>query len=175
MTSKQRLILHEIGYEWWMLKSMVHLLSRLPEGPDPVRNALVEALVIHARAQVDFFFIPGKGQVRVTDLKSDDLGIQRIAPPTAVVDWKEAVNKHVVHLTTIRHNKISIWDSRLILELLEERHAKMFELLGSEIDENWIGNWPISTSLLAETSTMEQERDTSVFGPTLPAAPTSGR
>ncbi len=48
-------ILHHFGYEWWMFRATSDLVAMLPDNPDPLRNAVIESMVMHGRALHDFF------------------------------------------------------------------------------------------------------------------------
>src|ERR1700720_745553 len=75
-------VLHHLGYEWWMFRTMHHWLLALPEDEDPARFALVESLVVHGRNLGEFFFGEQEGPERHVGL----LGLDREEWPEPVLE-----------------------------------------------------------------------------------------
>jgi hypothetical protein len=49
-------VLEHVGYEWWMFRETRELLRCAGKEHSATRNALAEALTIHGRALVQFFY-----------------------------------------------------------------------------------------------------------------------
>ncbi|MCC6309809.1 MAG: hypothetical protein IT345_02715 [Trueperaceae bacterium] len=171
MEAIQADVLHELGYEWWMFQNMAVILSGLDDvGHDPVRNALVESLVMHCRSLIDFFF-KGGYEPRSTDWTSDkNLGIQRIdiVGYPVLSDWRENANKHVVHLTERRAIPVAVWHTGEVLKLLQERFESVRKEANVSPTGNWIGDWPVKSNLI-ESGIGQVSTSSTYSGPTGPA------
>ena len=65
--------LEHVGYEWRMYRTVSTILEQISDEPDPVRDALVESLVVHARNLVEFFSYDSQGRDMREALAIDDV------------------------------------------------------------------------------------------------------
>lgn len=166
-------LVHNLGYEWWMLRSAVHLLDRIdPRLHDPVRNALVESLVLHGRNLIHFFF-SGRADWRGDWNAEKSLSMPRlnITDYPTINDWYEKANLHVLHLTTERANPVARWPSHELMKILEERVNTMSLQLADQLPEDWIGYRDVGSVLVRNLS----GHNTSSRGREGPTGPTDPR
>lgn len=140
-------ILDHLGYEWWMFRSTWSALSKMPANGDFVRNALLESLIIHARAMIDFF------QAKTPDASDwtvDKLGrgLCRHALQDDVSKWRKEANKRIAHMTDWRAKPLSEWDVELIFQYLEPKVADVRRIFGVDFPENWVGENPRCSAYL---------------------------
>jgi len=181
LTEDHEAILYHLGYEWWMFRSMYNFLMRLPDTDDPVRNALLESLVIHGRGLIDFFFCEAKKRDNKTDWVIDDLGHglkHETVIPAELIDWRWHTNKRIAHITSSRNDPLTEWKVAEVRRLLEERILCVRNALKGDIPGDWPGDSPTTTNLIGivgPTASAESRRDTigatgcaGKTGPTMP-------
>jgi hypothetical protein len=129
--------LHHLGYEWWMFRSTHAIVTGLERDDDPVRNALVESLVIHGRNLIDFFYIrPVKD-----DLVADHVRCkQQSSIPEAVKGWRDQAHKRVAHLTETRFANYDAWKADEVRSELEKRIDEVRAAMGPDMPEDWKGD-----------------------------------
>jgi len=174
LTRIQDSILYHLGYEWWMLRATFDLLKELPEDADPVRNALLESYLIHARALIVFFSLkPLKNDDwTVTNL---DHGLEQTVCPSALEKFRKIINKHVAHLTESRLRSINEYPTVDVQHFLEEQIENVRTNLGDDMPVPWIGDYQTKSNLLMPVGpTGEHEMTHLTVGPTGPAEPSCG-
>jgi hypothetical protein len=152
LTKEQSAILDHAGYEWWMFRATFDILSALePDLPthqgDPVRNALLESLIVHGRGLAYFFY--GKKK-EVKDWHVSDLGVQaeKWPPPSALDQWREDANWRVAHLTEDRGNQLASWDAVAVRAILQARVDALRTAIAADMPKDWWGDRATQTSLL---------------------------
>jgi hypothetical protein len=161
--------LHHLGYEWWMFRTTHFLLARLPHDDDPVRNALIESMALHGRVLFYFFFEKPKDD----DFGVEHLGIGRQGTIEPILShWKLSANKYVAHLTETRR-KPQIWDAGPVVAKLQSLVDEVRAHLGPRLPEDWIGDRPPHTNLLALTTFGSTVAGSSFTGATGPSGSSS--
>lgn len=150
LTTCQADVLSHLGYEWWMFRSMLQLLGGLARKGDPVRNAMVESLLMHGRALISFFH---DGRNKPSDWLVEDLnhGLTSTTTPPELQNWRNAANQRVAHLTTVRAIPLNDIDTGTVLTFISERIDEVRQCLGTDFPQNWLGDSPIVTDLLGLT------------------------
>lgn len=147
LSAKQSDVLFHLGYEWWMFRATYTLLQQLPLSDDPVRNALLESLLIHGRGLIDFFFDFGH---QPTDWVVSDLGsglsIKARTPELTL--WRIDVNKRVAHLTDTRKASLTDINIEPIFTELEKCISEVKATLKADIPSDWIGDKDTATLLI---------------------------
>jgi hypothetical protein len=110
-------ILHHVGYEWWMFQSALSLLDRMDPASDPIRNALLEIMIVHGRGLIYFFCHKERF---ATDWNYDDVGIAQSPEPAVLKDWREAANGRIMHLTELREKPHTAWKATEVRDALEQ-------------------------------------------------------
>ncbi len=94
-------------YEWWMLQFTADQLLSGNHRDARLLNALLEALVIHYRSLLDFFY-PGE-HPRPDDMIAHDYFDEpkqweqvRLEPPTTLTAERTRAHKEIAHLTYAR-------------------------------------------------------------------------
>lgn len=150
LSAKESDVLFHLGYEWWMFRATYALLQQLPISDDPVRNALLESLLIHGRGLIDFFFDFGH---KPTDWVVSDLGIglsvKARTPELSL--WRIDVNKRVAHLTDTRKASLTDINIEPIFTELGKCISEVKAMLKANIPSDWIGDKDTGT-LLVNTS-----------------------
>lgn len=193
MSGNRPELLHNLGYEWWMFRNAKIILDEL-DGfrDDPVRNALVESLVLHGRGLIDFFFKKAARpqRKRPKDWTAADLGIDLLDLDDKDFEdlntWRENANKHVLHMTEERAQDSVSWLSGVVLKHLEERFRVVQATVGRDLAADWIGNWQVASRLLvnhepaplqdrasgiSDSKDSGGSSDSSKTGPTGPSGP----
>jgi hypothetical protein len=80
LTAEQTKTLEHVGYEWWMFRATHDCLKGWPAPTppgeeDPIRNAVLESLVIHGGNLIDFFH--RRPDPRKGDLHCEMVGVRR--------------------------------------------------------------------------------------------------
>lgn len=166
LCESREVVLDHLGYEWWMFESTGLMLSALPDGPGPVRNALLESLVIHGRQLIDFFYSASKplSDDWTVDMLGHGLSRQRIPPD--LMAWRTDANKRIAHMTASRRSPLAEWDIQSIAQHLESRMEEVRRAMGDDFPAVWSGNAPRISSLLLATDVLRAS-----FGSTMAGAP----
>ena len=132
--------LEHVGYEWRMFRQLGSILALLPRSDDPIRDALVESLVVHARNLSEFFFDDGNGRAI-----REPLGLAPEATPGEVATFLTQANNHVAHLSPRRTTKRD-WDYVHIAAHFERRLG-VLRATGN-VPANWDGDRNVEPRLL---------------------------
>jgi len=138
-TPEEEKALHHLGYEWWMFRSTHAIVTALDWDDDPVRNALVESLVIHGRNLIDFFYTPPIKD----DLVANHVRCRQQPPsyiPSALKEWREQAHKRIAHLTETRFEDYKMWKAGEVRSELETRLAGVRTAMGADMPEGWKGD-----------------------------------
>jgi len=148
-------VLMHLGYEWWMLRSTMRLLQCIGNNHngDPVRNALLESLIIHCRGLIDFFF-NGSQKKRADDWTAENLGQHRKDKPPGVSAWLEEANKRVAHITEKRAEPLGSWNIEAIRLLLSKeidsvRIDSVRMALGTGFPSDWLGDASVESHFIS--------------------------
>jgi hypothetical protein len=149
--TKERCLEH-LGYEWWMFRSMSALLQTIAESDawlrDPVRNAMVESLVVHGRGLVEFFFrppvTPGARARGNEDARCDVLGVPPATASNFVDEWHDEASKRVVHFTHRRHAPLASWDTPRLLQELQPKMDEVRRSVGDALFNQHVSGAPES-------------------------------
>lgn len=173
-------LMHHLGYEWWMFRSTLAALKRLNSDQldgrdDPVRNALVESMVLHGRALIDFFFKRGgtshKSDWTVESFELPDLKRKKVTEKSFEASWHAMASKRVMHMATERSEPAGSWDGDKLYELLDAEITSLFAHLPGSRNDDWLGNASTESLLLARAFSKGRSREGPVT-PTGPASPT---
>jgi len=155
LTAEQKKVVFHLGYEWWMFKTAHELLMDLQPRHealtrDPVRNALVEAVVLHGRALLFFFYGTKRedSDWHVSDLGA---GLPRAWPPPASLDsWRQDANERVAHLTETRRSSMVEWNVPAARPLFQTLVQAVKTHFGAEMPhgDEWIGDDPTTSALI---------------------------
>ncbi len=161
-------VLHHIGYEWWMFRTMARLLSDLPDSDDPVRNALVESLLLHARNLADFFFERKNGK----NPRAEDFGVTYEPKPPLIKNWWVRASQDALHVERARFRP----NTRDPLEV-----DAVWSIFGAKINElraatsiplAWIGDYDARTQLIPSDRFVSSPGPVGATGATGPTGPT---
>jgi hypothetical protein len=130
-----------VGYEWQMYCSLGAILKGLPEEPDPVRFAILEALVMHARNLIEFCSYESGGD---TMRKALDIGDAQ-GVPKEVEPFFHQVSQHVGHLAGTRVTKAS-WNFTPVTDYVVARFNAL--RASGKIPSEWVGDHVLTTRLL---------------------------
>jgi hypothetical protein len=169
--------LHDLGYEWRMFRTMHSLLTEMSDIDDPVRDAMVESLVLHARNLIETFYQTreGKETQRVLSIRPERMGEE-------IGRLYGAASSRIVHLSPDRPAVKPPWEFAPLIQALESkilglRHA------GTIPTDGWEGDRPVATKLLslprgpsasATPSPMDPISPTGGAQPGVAVPPTSG-
>jgi hypothetical protein len=147
-------ILKHVGYEWWMMQSTRKLLNSMSFDADPVRNAVLESLLVHARALIDFFWKIPNQKPMISDWIVDNLGsnLKRDEMPSDIKDWREEVNKRIAHITDRRLDLLEDWHLDIIWSSLENKLAHVKSTLGTTFPDSWIGDGSTNSRYVSHNS-----------------------
>jgi hypothetical protein len=156
LNDAQKRIVFHLGYEWWMFKSAHDLLMDIAPRyddikSDPVRNAMVEALAIHGRGLVSFFY---GGKKEATDWHVSDLDAtlaRTWPPPTDLDEWRKDANERVAHLTDKREIALTAWKVPASRRLFQGCVDAMKAKLGADMPNTspqWMGDDPTTSALV---------------------------
>lgn len=163
-------VLEHLGYEWWMFRESRELF-RCADAADPAtRNAYAEALTIHGRALVGFFY-PPKTKRFPTDWDVGDFGMTLPAQdqkPPELEAWYEATGQHVAHLTDHRVRTLGQLPTQPVCVQLARCVERVKDHIGrNNMPADWIGDRP-KTLRCADTG-----QESSPFGATGATQPAS--
>jgi hypothetical protein len=136
-----------VGYEWWMFRASLALVQSLPKEDDPLRNALIESMVMHGRALTEFFYFK-KNEKYPDDINAQDLGMSCPSLPSELKKWWENAGNRVAHISKKRFGAWIDWDGRAPFNILGERIAELRKACSKEIGADWIGDWPTESKHL---------------------------
>lgn len=165
LSTEQRETLFQIGYEWWMFQSLEYHLSEL-DGfvNDPIRNALLESMVLHARSLIEFF----KGKPQNDDLRASVFGLPSVNLTGDIESFYLASHKHIAHLTAMRAHKKKEWNIEPIHTWIANQIQLIKTNVGVDFPEDWPGDMSHASSLL---KTRNPVKHLYVTGPTGAAGP----
>lgn len=131
--------LQHVGYEWRMYRTMGTLAENLKGIDDPVRDAILESLALHARALSEFLFCRSQAKEM-----RNVLGIADQREPSAIKSFLIEANQFVNHLSPKRITKIK-WDYEPVTKcfetrLRELRDAQIIPATGWDGDEDILEN-----------------------------------
>jgi hypothetical protein len=133
--------LFDLGYEWRMYRKLHRLLSVLPTDEDPVRDALTESLLLHARNLIETFWGSKEGKKA-----RDAVGITLEKMPEDIGRLYGRLSTCIVHLPDDRPATKQAWDFHVIGPALE---AKIEALRNAKvIPHAWEGDRDPDTKLL---------------------------
>jgi hypothetical protein len=90
-----------VEYEHAAFKETCRAMLAEPKHPQPIRNALYVATMVHLRCLCDFFVSNPKGPE--DDIRATDFGGPAQTLPKVLEDAREISNKQIVHLTYQRN------------------------------------------------------------------------
>lgn len=143
-TSEQ--VLHHLGYEWWMFRNTLWILQRLEQRKsDPVRNAIVESLVVHGRNLGEFFFASS-----YYDAGAKLLGLEREKAPREVGIWIEMASRRALHMQAPRFvaDKLEEVDVMPVFDHFARMIQKVVDRASPALPETWLGFQREGTGLL---------------------------
>lgn len=107
--------LEHLRYEWDMLRKTYYELSAPCAHQEPVKYALLESFLIHARCIYDFFYKSHDNNKRHDDVLAIDYLAEDVVqdrlrpkPPGEITDCLERINKEVAHVTASRVDRESL-------------------------------------------------------------------
>src|SRR5258706_16094438 len=101
-----------VGYEWWMFRASHALVQSLSNDDDPLRNALIESMVMHGRVLTEFFYFK-KNDNYPDDINAEDLGMTRPSTPPELKKWWDDAGKRGAHVSKKRFGTSVNWDARV--------------------------------------------------------------
>lgn len=145
------MLIEHLPYEIGMMnRSFAFLVENRPEGlsalppKDSVtllflRNTVIEAFWIHARALLEFFWLNAKDEGRVASARNFTTGFVDYDLPFATL--ADEINEQICHLQYKRHRdtegKIGGYDMQRVKEALNRAAAKFEENLDKEAAKIW--------------------------------------
>ncbi len=171
LNPKEEDVLFHLGYEWWMFRSTYEALKNLGNSNTPMRNALVESLLLHSRALIYFFHFSKKQDDWIVEDLGHSLRTTALRPNTLLDSWRVEVNKRVAHLTGLRETPLASLNIDPIYNELEKSINKVKTALNNDIPSGWIGNQPADTSFPAPLGPVGAPPQLGPLGSTGPAKP----
>ena len=138
-------VLEHLGYEWWMFRETRELFRCAGNEDNATRNALAEALTIHGRALVQFFY--REKRFVDTDWNLTDLDMElpsRDQEPAELTKWYNATGQYVAHLTQHRVQELGELKTRTVAELLSPCIEGVRARMGPDMPKGWIGDRAIT-------------------------------
>lgn len=172
-SSLRKTILHHVGYEWWMFRAALTTLERLADDKDePIRNALIETMVLHGRVLIDFFFKREGAFVVPGDWTVKEFGLEwpEASKGSFEYEWHKAASKRVVHMAGERAEPASSWNGNELRAILGGKIAWMLNEIDDKPEDSWIGFTDIQELRFPDLTDGGAKRQGNV-GPTLPAGP----
>ena len=130
-----------LAYEFWMLDSLARKLKAGVATDDSMKNAMLEALTVHARSILDFFYLPEdkRREPKPDDMLAEDYFhetrnawcSQRPSRTPILDQVNDHVNKEIVHLNYARINMLAIMSAWPALQIRDD----LFVILDAFLDK----------------------------------------